>query len=114
MLHAGHSGELLVVELLESGKVAGHDVHQIIRIAKQALGQHNLRDLFHRLFKRADRLAVTLFQRREHYRQEIKSHFGGVEAGTVSRYRPALLQRPHATMARREAQIHSFRQLGQG
>jgi hypothetical protein len=36
-------------------------VHQIIRIAKQALGQHDLRDLLHRRFKRANRLAVTLF-----------------------------------------------------
>jgi hypothetical protein len=106
VLHAGHGGELLVVEFLESGQVAGHDVHQIIRIAKQTLCQHDLRDFLHRRFKRANRLSVTLLQRRKHYRQEVESHFGGVEAGTVSRYGPALLQRPHATMARREAQIH--------
>ena len=112
MLHAGHGGELLVVEFLESGQVAGHDVHQIIGIAKQALCQHDLRNFLHRRFKRSNRFVVTLLQRRKHYRQEVEPHFGGVEAGTVSRYGPALLQRPHATMARRKAQIHPLSQFG--
>lgn len=59
VLHARHRRELVIIQFLERREIARHHVHQVVRIAKQALRQHDLRDLFYRVLKRAHRFLIA-------------------------------------------------------
>jgi threonine/homoserine/homoserine lactone efflux protein len=105
-LDAGQRGELVVLQLLVRREVSRDDPEQVVGLAEEPLGLHDLGDGRHTGLEAEQRLPVCLPDGDEHQRLEGKAEYLGVHDRAVAADRAAALQLTQPAMTGRDAEAH--------
>ena len=88
-------------------------MQQVVGVAEQPLCVDDLRGLDHGRFKVGNGLARHFAQGDKHHRGKVKPQLTRRQQGAIAKDHAGVFQRPHAPMARGEAQAHPICQFSE-